>query len=180
MCVEPRLGPRVPRSDQSQDASAQEASVDKPSPSRQVWEGEIETAPAYALPGPVGSKGWAPLPGQPMPRGPSQAAEREANLFSPSLRAVECPSPTKAYFEFHKMKLPFPVWISAVFMLIPTLLMPLFLGARQKYIVLRKKTKEKDAFRAFQGTLIFLIPGLLGQGTREGVKVHTQSILKGS
>lgn len=58
--------------------------------------------------------------------------------------------------------------------------MPLFLGARQKYIVLRKKTKEKDAFRAFQGTLIFLIPGLLGQGTREGVKVHTQSILKGS
>ena len=62
-------------------------------------------------------------------------------------------------------------------MLIPTLLVPLSLGARQKDIVLRKKTKEKDAFRMFQGKLI---PGLLGQGTREGIKVHAQSIRKGS
>ena len=40
----------------------------------------------------------------------------------------------KAYFEFHKMKLPFSLWISAVFMLIPTLLVPLSLGAKQKDI----------------------------------------------
>ena len=65
-------------------------------------------------------------------------------------------------------------------MLIPTLLVPLSLGARQKDIVRRKKTKEKDGFRMFQGKLIFLIPGLLGQGTREGIKVHAQSIRKGS
>lgn len=53
-------------------------------------------------------------------------------------------------------------------MLIPTLLVPLSLGARQKDIVLGKKTKEKDAFRMFQGMLIFLIPSLLGQGPGKG------------
>ena len=69
------------------------------------------------------------------------------------------------------MKLPFSLWISAVFMLITTLLVPLSLGAKQKDIVLRKKRKR--CFQNIPGHAHLSDPWFAGAGDqRRGESPH--------
>lgn len=99
-----------------------------------------------------------------MPSRPIQAAERDANLFSQSLRAVACSSPTKAYFEFHKLKLPFFSLDFCCFHVNSNPTRAPLSGSQTEGYCARKKDKRKRCFQNVPGYAHLSDPQFAGAG----------------